>query len=154
VWIAVSSAWFGRSDGAQVIGPASDIPHVTSDMSNARHQPQLFDARREPRYAVHWRGRMQLPDGRVIELRSKNMSESGMGITASEAVPSGATLAIAVRVPDPAGSAQVTEVIGTVQTAYVAMRGYEFSVGTIWVERDEAGRELMSRWIGKLRNGL
>jgi hypothetical protein len=123
-------------------------------MSNPRHQPLLFDARREQRYAVHWRGRMQLPGGRVIELRLKDISDSGMGMTASDAVPSGATLAIVVRVPDPGGSAQMTEVGGTVQTAYVAMRGYDFSVGAIWVERDEAGRELMSRWIGRLRHCL
>jgi hypothetical protein len=54
-------------------------------------------------------------------------------------------------VPDPGGSAQTTEVCGTVQTAYVAMRGYDFNVGVIWVERSDTGRELMSRWIGKLR---
>jgi PilZ domain len=123
-------------------------------MSNAIAQPPLFDARREPRHGVHWRGRVQLPDGRVIELRLKDISESGMGLIISEAVPSGATLAIAVRVPDPGGSAQTTEVTGTVQTAYVAMRGYDFNVGVIWVERDDAGRELMSRWIARLRYSL
>jgi hypothetical protein len=120
-------------------------------MSNARQLPQLFEARREPRYAVHWRGRLQGPGGRVIDLRVKDISDSGMGLTTSEAVPTGATLAIALRVPDPGGSAQTTEVSGTVQTAYVVMRGYDFNVGVIWVERSDTGRELMSRWIGKLR---
>jgi PilZ domain len=119
-------------------------------MTTARPQPLLFEARREPRFAVHWRGRLQGPGGRTIELRLKDISDSGMGMTTSEAVPTGATLSIALRVPDPAGSAQMTEVSGTVQTAYVAMRGYEFSVGAIWVLRDDAGRELMQRWIGRL----
>jgi PilZ domain len=123
-------------------------------MSHAIVQPPLFDARREPRYSVHWRGRVQLPGRRVIELRLKDISESGMGLITSEAVPSGATLAIAVRVPDPGGSAQTSEVTGTVQTAYVALRGYDFNVGVIWVERDDAGRELMSRWIARLRYSL
>jgi hypothetical protein len=120
-------------------------------MSTARPQPLLFEARREPRFAVHWRGRLQGPGGRMIELRLKDISDSGMGMTISEAVPAGATLAIALRVPDPAGSAQMIEVSGTVQTAYVAMCGYEFNVGAIWALRTDAGRELMSRWIGRLR---
>lgn len=123
-------------------------------MSNALTKPTQLDARREPRFNVHWRGRLLLPDGRVIELRLKDISESGMGMTAAEAVPSGAMLKVSVRVPDPGGSAQMTEVTGTVQTAYVAMRGYEFSVGVVWVDRDAAGRELMSRWIGRLRYSL
>ncbi len=122
-------------------------------MSTAHHQPLLFEARREPRFAVHWRGRLKGPGGRVIELRLKDISDNGLGLLTSDAVPTGATLAIALRVPDPGGSAQTTEVSGTVQTAYVAMRGYEFSVGAVWVERNDAGRELMSRWIGKLRRG-
>jgi hypothetical protein len=139
-------------DSAQATGHACRYPAVTSDMSTARHQPLLFDARREPRFHVHWRGRLQLQGGRVIELRLKDISESGMGLVTSDAVPSAATLAIALRVPDLGGSAQTTEVSGTVQTAYVAMRGYEFSVGAIWVERNDADRELMSRWIGRLRH--
>jgi PilZ domain len=123
-------------------------------MSDALSRSMQLDARREPRFAVHWRGRMQLPDARVIEMRLKDISESGMGMTAAEAVPSGAMFEVSVRVPDPGGSAQMTEVTGTVKIAYVAMRGYEFSVGVVWVDRDDAGRELMSRWIGRLRYRL
>lgn len=109
------------------------------------------DARREVRYPAHWRGRMQLADGRWVELRLKDISDSGMGVTCSDAVPAGVTLAVTVRVPDPGGSGQTTEITGTVQTAYVAMRGYEFAVGMTWVERNEAARELMSRWTARLR---
>jgi hypothetical protein len=123
-------------------------------MSSAARQSAQIDARREPRYNVHWRGRMQLADGRVIELRSRDISESGMGLTAAEAVPSGATLEIALRVPDPGGSAQVTEVCGTAQAVYVALRGYEFIIGVAWVKRSDAGRELMSRWMGRRRYSL
>lgn len=123
-------------------------------MSDALSRSTQLDARREPRFNVHWRGRLQLPEGRVVEVRLKDISESGMGMTATEAVSSGAMLKVSVRVPDPGGSAQMTEVAGTVQTAYVAMRGYEFSVGVIWVERSDAGRELLSRWIARLRYSM
>jgi hypothetical protein len=77
-----------------------------------------------------------------------------MGMTIGDVVPSGATLAIAVRVPDLGGSAQTTEVSGTAQIAYVAMRGYEFGAGVVWVDRGDEGRELMSRWIARLRYSM
>lgn len=123
-------------------------------MSNALSPSTQIDARREPRFNVHWRGRLRAADGRLIEVRTKDISDSGMGLVAAEAVPTGAMLAVTVRVPDPGGSAQLSEVSGTVQTAYVAMRGYEFIIGVVWVDRSDAGRELMSRWIGRLRYSL
>jgi PilZ domain len=114
-----------------------------------------IDARREPRYPVHWRAGLKLPNGRIVELRVKDISESGMGFVATEAVPSAATtLEVRVRVPDPGNAAQTVDVAGTVKVAYVAMRGYEFAVGVTWIERDDADRELMSRWMRKLHLGF
>jgi hypothetical protein len=111
---------------------------------------QLVDARREPRLSVHWRARLQLPDGRSIDVRITNISESGMGLIAREAVPAGATLPIAVQVPDPSGVTRATEVAGRVKVAYAVVRGYEFGVGLVWVERGQQERALMSRWITRL----
>ncbi len=113
---------------------------------------QLVDARREPRLPVHWRASLQLPDGRRIDVRIKDISDSGMGLIARDAVPAGATLRIAVQVPDPGGAARGTEVAGEVKVAYAVMRGYEFGVGAVWVERAPEARALMSRWIARLRH--
>ncbi len=122
-------------------------------MSNALQRSICVDARREPRYNVHWRARLQLLDGRRIDCRVKDISANGMGLQAAEPVPSGATLAVCVRVPDPGNSAQLSDLSGTVRVAYVAMRGYEFGIGVTWADRDAVGTELLSRWIGKLRLG-
>jgi hypothetical protein len=113
-----------------------------------------IDARREPRFPVHWRAGLKLPSGRIIELRIKDISESGMGLVANEAVPPAATLDVRVRVPDPGNPAQCVDVAGTVKVAYVAMRGYEFAAGVTWAERNEADRELMSRWMRKMHLGF
>jgi PilZ domain len=113
-----------------------------------------IDARREPRFPVHWRAGLKLPGGQIIQLRVRDISDSGMGFVADAAVPNGATLEVRVRVPDPGEPAQAVDVAGTVKVAYVAMRGYEFAVGVTWVERDDAGRELMSRWMRKISLGF
>jgi c-di-GMP-binding flagellar brake protein YcgR len=123
-------------------------------MNNVRRQPLLIDARREPRFPVHWRAGLKLPDGRIIESRVKDISESGMGFVANDAVPPAATLEVRVRVPDPGNPAQWVDVAGTVKVAYVAMRGYEFAFGVTWAERKEADRELLSRWMRKMHLGL
>lgn len=123
-------------------------------MNNLRRQPLLFDARREPRLPVHWRAGLKLPGGRIIELRVKDISESGMGFVADETVPNAATLEVRVRVPDPGNPAQTVDVAGMVKVAYVAVRGYEFAVGVTWAKRNEADRELMSRWMRKVHLGF
>ena len=120
-------------------------------MNHLLSQPVLIDAGREPGFNVHWRARLLLPDGRAIDVRVKDISDSGMGLTSRDPVPAGATLAIALRVPDPGGSAAMTEISGQVKVAYAALRGYEFGAGLIWVERTDATRALISRWIAKLR---
>jgi hypothetical protein len=98
---------------------------------------------------------LKLPNGRIVELRVKDISDSGMGLVATKAVPSAAdTLEVRVRVPDPGSPAQTVDVAGTVKVAYVAMRGYEFAVGVTWVERKETDRELLSRWMRKMHLGL
>jgi PilZ domain len=113
-----------------------------------------IDARREPRFPVHWRAGLKLPSGQIIQLRVRDISESGMGFVGDDAVPQGATLEVRVRVPDPGNPAQTVDVAGTVKVAYVAMRGHEFAVGATWVERKDADRELMSRWMRKLHLGF
>ena len=117
-------------------------------------RPTLIDARSEPRFAVHWRAVLKLPNGRIIELRVKDISGNGMGFIVAEAVPPAATLEVRVRVPDPGNPAQSVDVAGTVKVAYVAMRGYEFAVGVTWAERKEADRELMSRGLRKMHLGF
>ena len=112
------------------------------------------DSRREPRFNVHWRARAQLPDGPFIELRVKDISDSGMGLAADQPVPAATTLDVCVQVPDPGNPAQMIAVAGKAKVAYVAMRGYEFRIGVTWAERDDAGRELMSRWMRKVHFGF
>jgi PilZ domain len=110
----------------------------------------LRDARREPRFNVHWRARLQLLNGHGVDVSVKDISGSGMGLVGSELAPADATLAIRVRVPDLRDPAQGIDVAGTVKVAYVALRGYEFAIGVTWIDRSDADRELMSRWIRRL----
>jgi PilZ domain len=117
-------------------------------------QSMQIDLRREPRFNVHWRAQVRLPDGPVIELRVKDISDSGMGLAADQPVPAAATLDVCVQVPDPGNPAQMIVVTGKIKVAYVAMRGYEFRIGATWAERDDAGRELMSRWMRKVHFGF
>jgi hypothetical protein len=126
----------------------------TMRASSAPERSLLSDARREPRFLVHWRAGLKLPDRRIVEVRVKDISESGMGFVANESVPCNATLEVRVRVPDPGNPAQTVDVAGTVRVVYVAMRGYEFAVGVAWVERNEADRALLSRWMRKMHLGF
>ena len=119
-------------------------------MNDVFERSTQIDGRREPRFNVHWRAGLKLPNGRIIDLRVKDISESGMGLVAAEAVAPSVTLEVRVRVPEPDNPTQAVDVTGTVKVAFVAMRGYDFQIGVTWVDRGDAGRHQMARWMRRM----
>lgn len=111
-----------------------------------------IDARREARRNVFWKALLKLPNGSTIEVMVKDISESGMGMVVNQPVPNGAVLSIIVRVPNPAAPDQMLAGSGRVKIVYAAMKGDDFSVGAIWVERSESVRGLLARWLRKLQS--
>jgi hypothetical protein len=109
------------------------------------------DSRRALRVKVSWRARMQLPDGRVIELKVRDISEGGVGLTSDEHIPARTVVKFAMGVPPLDTGGQVTPVKGTIKTTYTAVHGSEFLCGGTWVQVPPAGLELVSMWIKRLR---
>ncbi len=123
-------------------------------MSNPLDSVAEVDARCEARHNVFWRALVKLPNGSTIEVKVKDISQSGMGLVASEPLPKGSTLAIIVRVPNPANAEQMLAGSGTVKIVYAAMQKDHYAVGAVWVERSDAVQKLLARWLRKLHLGV
>lgn len=109
------------------------------------------DKRREPRVKVKWPARVLLADGRMVDVRVEDVSESGVALVSGRGLPTDALLRVALGVPGIDRPGQVTTVTGSVRTAHVTVRGPDLVYGGMWVELDPKGRELLRAWIRKLK---
>jgi hypothetical protein len=109
------------------------------------------DNRREQRVKVSWPGRVQLPNGRVLDLRVRDVSEGGVGLLTEVSIPAYTVLNFAMGVPPLAEGGQVTPVSGTIKTTYLVVQGPDIYCGGTWVQVPAGGRDLVDKWIRRLR---
>jgi hypothetical protein len=108
------------------------------------------ESRREHRVKVSWPARVQLPDGRVAELRVRDLSETGVGLLVTSHIPPATVLNFAMGVPGLEDASKLTPVQGTIRTTYVVIKGVDLFCGGMWVSLPANGRELVDKWIRKL----
>ncbi len=109
------------------------------------------EARAEQRVKVSWPARVQLPSGKVIELRVRDLAESGVGLVTDVHIPPSTVLNFALGVPGLNEPTRITPVTGTIKTTYVVVQGRDLCCGGTWVSLPADGRELLDKWIRKLR---
>jgi hypothetical protein len=107
--------------------------------------------RREQRVKVSWPGRVQLPNGRVLNLRVRDVSDGGVGLLTDIHVPAYTVLNFAMGVPPLNEGGQVTAVSGTIKTTYLVVQGPDIYCGGTWVHLPSDGRDLVGKWIRRLR---
>lgn len=108
------------------------------------------DSRTDLRVNVSWPARMQLPNGHVIELKVRNISEGGVGLTSDEHIPAYTVVNFEMGVPPLDEGGKITPVKGTIKTTYTVAHGSEILCGSTW-QAPPAGLELVSMWIERLR---
>ena len=109
------------------------------------------DSRKEHRVKVSWPARVQLPSGKVIELRVRDLSESGVGLLTEFHIPPSTVLNFVVGVPGLHEPTKITPVTGTIKTSYVVLQGRDLCCGGVWVSLPAESRELLDKWIRRLR---
>jgi hypothetical protein len=121
--------------------PSSPLPGLS----------QIDDGRKEHRVKVSWPARVQLPNGKVVELRVRDLSESGVGLMTEVHIPPSTVLNFAMGVPGLHEATKITPVTGTIKTSYVVVQGRDLICGAMWVSLPADSRELLDKWIRRLR---
>ena len=109
------------------------------------------DSRKEHRVKVSWPARVQLPNGKVIELRVRDLSESGVGLVTTQHIPPSSVLNFAMGVPGLNEATRIVPVTGTIKTTYVVVEGPDLMCGGMWVTLPADSRDLLDKWIRRLR---
>jgi hypothetical protein len=131
--------------------PAPPAPVVPSTPLPLPLPRGTADGRREQRVKVSWPARVQLPNGKVIELRVRDLSDSGVGLLTDQHIPPSTVLNFAMGVPGLDQPRQITPVTGTIKTTYVVVQGRDMVCGGMWVSLPASARELLGKWIQRLR---
>jgi hypothetical protein len=107
------------------------------------------DSRAGRRVDVSWPARMRLPDGRVVELKVRNVSEGGVGLVSGEDIPARTVVAFEMDVPPLDEGGRTTLVKGALKTTYTVAAGSGTLGGGTWQD-PPAGLELVNAWIQRL----
>ena len=128
--------------------PAPQSPRPSANPLAGAMPPE---SRKERRVKVSWPARVRLPDGRVVELRVRDLSESGVGLLTDHHIPPSTVLNFAIGVPGLDQPTKVTPVTGTIKSSYVVVQGRDLVCGGTWVSLQADGRDLLDKWIRRLR---
>ena len=104
------------------------------------------DSRTNLRVNVSWPARMQLPDGRVIELNIRDISEGGVGLTSDKPIPADTIVSFEMDVPPLDGRGTATVVKGVIKTTYTVVHASNVLCGGTW-QAPPAGLDLVNLWI-------
>jgi hypothetical protein len=110
-----------------------------------------IEARREQRVRVSWPARVQLPDGRVIELRVKDISDGGVGFTAPLPLPQQAGILFAIGAPSLEDPKRIEALTGTIKIVYVVLQQGDYQVGALWQDVADETREMVGKWVRRHR---
>ena len=109
------------------------------------------ESRKEQRVKVSWPARVQLPNGKVVDLRVRDLSESGVGLLTDTNIPANSVLNFAMGVPGINDPTKITPVTGQIKTTYLVLQGRDLCCGGMWVSLPEDSREMLNKWIRRLR---
>ncbi len=90
------------------------------------------DSRTDRRTEVSWPARMQLPNGNVIDVKVRNISENGVGLVSDERIPADAVVTIEMAVPPSGEGGETRSVNGTIRTTYTIVQGAGILCGGTW----------------------
>jgi len=140
-----------QDDADALFGAPATPPPAASPSPVFPTAAPSADMRKEHRVKVSWPARVQLPGGRVVDLRVRDLSESGVGLLTNVNIPASTVLNFAIGVPHLEVPGRVVPVSGTLKTTYLVLTGPDLSCGGMFVSLPEDGRDLLNKWIRRLR---
>lgn len=116
-------------------------------------QSSSIDQRREPRVPVTWPARLDLGGGQMLDVRVRDISESGIGLRCDRPIGVNSRLHATLGVPDLDDPKRLQAVPCTLTIMFVVMSGDEWRVGGQWLELSPQARALMRQWMQRSRFG-
>src|ERR1700754_3993450 len=112
-----------QDDADALFGAPATPPPAPPSPVFPTSAPAGAELRKEHRVKVSWPARVQLPNGRVIDLRVRDLSEGGVGLLTELNIPASTVLNFAMGVPDLEVPTKIVPITGTIKTTYLVLQG-------------------------------
>lgn len=110
------------------------------------------ETRKDPRVKVKWAARVHIFDGRITQLRVCDISEGGIGLAGEVGMPPNSILNCAIAVPGLNDPTRISPIVGTIRTTHATVLGLDLIYGGTWISLDADARDLLKKWIRRLRS--
>lgn len=104
------------------------------------------DARSQPRARLSCRA-LLLVDGRVLEGRTSDISEGGIGLRLLDNIPAGQLVKVQLVLPDAKGAPGAQPVVGTIRVAFNVLSADGVRTGGPWIDLTPASRTMVSNYV-------
>ena len=108
------------------------------------------DARGSARVNAHWRARVLISPESFIEGRTANVSEGGVSLLLDRRFPDGASLTVALAVPDTTDRTRLNPLTAQVRVIFNVASGDLFRLGLQFTQISDEGRQAIRRWVNIL----
>ena len=147
---AQSAAEAEAAAAAAEAAEAALAAEIAATLESGGFAADAPESRTDTRVKVSWPARMQLPDGRVIELKVRDVSQGGVGLVSNVDIPARTVVGFEMGVPQSGEAGKSTPVMGTIKTTYTVAQGSEILAGGTW-QAPPAGLDLVTTWIRRLK---
>lgn len=145
-----SSQSDAQAAAAMAAEEAALAAELAAAMASGGFAADAPDSRTDLRVKVSWPARMHLPDGQVVELEVRDVSQGGVGLRSTVHIPASTVVGFELDVPPLDHGGAATPVKGTLRTTYMVAQGAEIIGGATW-QAPPAGLPLVIDWITRLR---
>ena len=147
---AVSDEAAAQAAAAMEAAEAALAAEIATTLESGGFAVDAPESRTDLRVEVSWPARMRLPEGHVVDLEVRNVSQGGVGLRSDAPIPARTVVDFEMHVPPMGEGARATRVVGTIKTTYTVVQGTRTLCGGTW-QAPPAGREVVGRWIEWLR---
>lgn len=106
-----------------------------------------LEARVSTRVNAHWRARVLISPESFIEGRTINVSEGGVSLLLDRRFPDGASLMLALAVPDTTDRTRLNPLTVQARVVFNVASGDLFRLGLQFTQISNEGRQAIRRWV-------
>jgi hypothetical protein len=132
---------------------------LTKDDVTPPNLPQLasegplsgsIENRLATRTNVTWRARLLSHEGLMMDVRTADISVSGVGLIGDHPLELHSVMQLAIQVPHFSGPRSFKVITGTIKIVFHVLKGDQYRSGGQWINLAEPDRALLKSWIERV----
>lgn len=145
MWLLCDRALPPKVLTKDVVTPLNPPP-----LSDEGPQSSSIENRLATRVNVTWKARLLSQDGAMMDVRTADISVSGVGLLGDHPLDLHSVMQLAIQVPHFAGARSFTVITGKVRIVFHVLKGDQYRTGGQWINLAEPHQAMIRGWIDRM----